>query len=820
LKDRQPVLAEGSRLLNTLGLFLKVNTAVVVFAALFILAGWHFDIDQLKYLLPLSQVINPLTAVGFILSGIVVMIMENSRPKRNAKRIARVLSLLVIAIGLTKIFEYLGYVEFSIDQLLFEKEIKASVRETSHGLMSANSAALFLLTGLALLCIDRKPFLSQALSFISTSITFLALIGFIHNMPQFFIPFQDSFNPVSGTICFLLLSISTLVARRSQGYMAEIMSPYSGGRIARNLLPMLLVAPFILELFRLYGEKSGLYSSNYGIVLFFCAVLGVSLLMILNSVKVANRIDYHLAAEIEERERAKAEIKQNTLFLETVLENIPNMIFVKEGEELRFIAINKAGEQILRVPRNEYVGKTDEDLFPPQQAAYFKQMDRSVFENGSVVIIEEEPVQTQDGERWLRTKKIPVKDEHGRPLYLIGISEDITEKREKDEQIKQFYAELEKKVKERTIELSNSEKRFRALIENSTDGITMTTASSKIVYESPAVERMTGFSLREKTRTRMFDHVHPDDVLSCRNYYGDLIRNPGVPMFQQYRIMKKDGTYIWIEGTATNFLNDDGVRAIIFNYRDITDRKRHEQERELLIQELTRHNKDLRQFSYITSHNLRAPLSNLLGLLELIKFTKIEDQSLNEIIRGFDISTNSLNDTINDLLDILYIKENTSVELEEVPVGQLFDKLLGQISTNIDEVKPVLDIDLGNDITIVFSKAYLESIFLNLLTNAIKYRSPDRRLKITVRLTEHHDKTIITFRDNGIGIDLERCRTKVFGLYQRFHNHPDSKGLGLYLVKTQVEAFGGKIDIDSAVDEGTVFTLTFNKIYAEQSFIH
>jgi PAS domain S-box-containing protein len=334
------------------------------------------------------------------------------------------------------------------------------------------------------------------------------------------------------------------------------------------------------------------------------------------------------------------------------------------------------------------------------------------------------------------------------------------------------------------------------------------------------MERMTGYAIDERSGTVLFDYVHPDDVAKCRNYYGELFKKPGVPVFQQYRICHKHGGYIWIEGTATNFLNDDSVKAVVFNYRDVTERKKNEHERELLIQELTRHNKDLRQFSYITSHNLRAPLSNLLGLLELLKFTKIEDQSLREIMHGFDVSTNSLNDTINDLLSILFIKENTAVELEEIPVAPLFNKLLGQVSTLIEEVKPDLDIKLDPDKALVFNKSYLESIFLNLLTNAIKYRSDSRRLRITVRLIDTDDKTIITFQDNGIGIDMEKCRAKVFGLYQRFHNHPDSKGLGLYLVKTQVEAFGGTIDIDSEVDAGTIFTLTFNKLYAEQSFFH
>ena len=103
----------------------------------------------------------------------------------------------------------------------------------------------------------------------------------------------------------------------------------------------------------------------------------------------------------------------------------------------------------------------------------------------------------------------------------------------------------------------------------------------------------------------------------------------------------------------------------------------------------------------------------------------------------------------------------------------------------------------------------MESIMLNLLANSIKYKSENRKLKVTIKASQVDDSIVLTFKDNGIGIDLERNRDKIFGLYQRFHNYPDSKGLGLYLVKSQVETMEGTISIESEVNKGTSFTLTF-----------
>jgi signal transduction histidine kinase len=131
------------------------------------------------------------------------------------------------------------------------------------------------------------------------------------------------------------------------------------------------------------------------------------------------------------------------------------------------------------------------------------------------------------------------------------------------------------------------------------------------------------------------------------------------------------------------------------------------------------------------------------------------------------------------------------------------------LSFQIELHKPIIKLKLDKVPLLNTNKAYIESIILNLLTNSIKYKSENRKLKITVTAEQVDENLYITFKDNGIGIDLERNKDKIFGLYQRFHNYPDSKGLGLYLVKSQVETMGGTISVESEVNKGTLFTLTF-----------
>jgi signal transduction histidine kinase len=242
--------------------------------------------------------------------------------------------------------------------------------------------------------------------------------------------------------------------------------------------------------------------------------------------------------------------------------------------------------------------------------------------------------------------------------------------------------------------------------------------------------------------------------------------------------------------------------------KDVSEEKKQEKEKEQLISELTQNNKDLKQFSYITSHNLRAPISNLTGLLNLIEDIPITDVELSEILGGFKKSTSLLNETINDLTKVMIIKDKSSVQKEDVILEEVFENIFNQLNFQIEANLPILKINFVNAPTVRINKPYMESILLNLLTNAIKYKSENRILRIAIESNIVNDKTVLTFSDNGIGIDLKRNHDKVFGLYQRFHDYPDSKGLGLYLVKSQVEAMGGTISIESTVNKGTTFTLT------------
>jgi signal transduction histidine kinase len=178
-----------------------------------------------------------------------------------------------------------------------------------------------------------------------------------------------------------------------------------------------------------------------------------------------------------------------------------------------------------------------------------------------------------------------------------------------------------------------------------------------------------------------------------------------------------------------------------------------------------------------------------------------------QILEGFQVSTQLLNQTLEDLHKILVIKKQPSIDQEEIDLSDTVEIVINQLNNLISEIQPKIDIDFGKIASIRFNKVYLESIFLNLFTNAIKYRSSNRMLEISIHTVDDGDGVLLVFKDNGIGIDVNRYKDRLFGLYQKFTDHPEGKGFGLYLMKSQIESLGGSIAIESTVDVGTKFLI-------------
>jgi PAS domain S-box-containing protein len=497
-------------------------------------------------------------------------------------------------------------------------------------------------------------------------------------------------------------------------------------------------------------------------------------------------------------ERLKAnneEIKESNERYDIVAKATSDTIWDWKIQEDDFIW-NKGIQSVFGY-QNEEVGKTSKwwfDRIHPEDSIKMSVKLYSFIEQKTEKWQDEYRFKCADGTyKYVFDRGFLVKDEDGNAIRMIGAIQDVTKQKEEEQRLKLLETVITQ-TKDAVI-ITESEKSNKTI--------------PKIVFVNPAFTEMTGYQSQEVIGKTPIVFMGRKSVKNEITSLSKALKGRAEFKFETLN-QKKNGDGYWVSFSMIPITNQEGEHSHwISIQRDITEEKKQEKEKEQLIRELTQNNKDLKQFSYITSHNLRAPLSNLTGLLNLMQEYPIENPELREIISGFSTSTNMLNETIDDLVKVVIIKDNPSIDKEEVLIKDVFENVFNQLSYLISIHKPILKIELEKVSILNVNKAYLESILLNLFTNAIKYRSPKRILRIFVSSKEINNAIVLTFKDNGIGIDLERNRDKIFGLYQRFHNYSDSKGLGLYLVKSQVESMSGTITVESEVDKGTTFTIIF-----------
>ncbi len=236
--------------------------------------------------------------------------------------------------------------------------------------------------------------------------------------------------------------------------------------------------------------------------------------------------------------------------------------------------------------------------------------------------------------------------------------------------------------------------------------------------------------------------------------------------------------------------------------RDISEKMQSQQE-------IIAQNQDLQQFTYIVSHNLRAPLASAMGLAGLLGTEEPGSTYFEEARTHLQSSLHQLDSVLRDMHTILAIRdEDGVVEAEAVPLAEVVGEVVNNLQEVVDQCGGTVRVDIPTEVSLRANRAYLYSIFFNLLSNSLKYRADERLLVVTVAATGGQgQETRITFADNGLGFDQERAGADVFKLYKRFHPHRPGRGLGLYLAKAHVESMGGQISVFSRVDEGTRFII-------------
>lgn len=366
-----------------------------------------------------------------------------------------------------------------------------------------------------------------------------------------------------------------------------------------------------------------------------------------------------------------------------------------------------------------------------------------------------------------------------------------------------------------------TQQHYQSLFDQNADAVCSLDPLGNFIIGNKSVETTTGYSINELKGNNIHLLFHPKDRRVTTAAFENAVK--GNMHNYEARMLTKQGKIRYCNITNLPIVLNNLVFGVYVIAKDVTNRvlaerkinrdrdllKKVQDELYVLVNELTQINNDLRQFTYITSHNLRSPLANMISILDLVDRDTMDAGNL-ELFQMFHQTTRQIFDSVVDLMEILVLKDKGNVKKEPILIDQVFEEVKISISKKIEEAggKIITNFPLN---TVSFNKTYLESIFLNLLTNAVKYRSADRPLIISISTKEVPGYVVLTFADNGIGLDMNLYKDKIFGLYQRFHDNADSKGLGLFIVKSQVTAFSGKIKVHSEVDKGTSFIIYFRK---------
>jgi PAS domain S-box-containing protein len=498
-----------------------------------------------------------------------------------------------------------------------------------------------------------------------------------------------------------------------------------------------------------------------------------------------------ITRDITARKEAEDEHRARKKFYRQIVETAQEGIWtIDENDNTNFV--NGKLATMLGYTPEEMMGKKPYDLMDDENRAKSKARIESkqvgVTDNVLGRFI------TKSGDKiWANISANPMFDEKGNYAGSLAMVTDITQRKQDEDALKKSEANL------RTI-FDNTDTSY-VLFDDDLTIISFNGLAQKFSQEQNHRDLVVGHSIKEYFSPERWQFVL--DLL-------EKVRSNG-SFDYELNYKKPDGGIKWHSVRWLIVKNAENKNwGFILTNKDITEAKLAALEREKITTDLIRHNKDLEQFTYIVSHNLRSPVANIMGLADLLKQFDEDPDMRNEALERISSSIKSVDVIIRDLNHILQARNTGSEEKEEVDFKGICEDIKASIINVILKENIQLDFDFSEMASIYAIRSYIYSIFYNLILNSIKYRRADLQTVISVKTIKLNDKIEIRFSDNGKGIDMEKHGNNLFGLYKRFDTTVEGKGMGLFMVKTQVETLGGTIRVESTPNVGTQFILQFS----------
>jgi PAS domain S-box-containing protein len=415
----------------------RIGAGIVIAVGVSVLVGWGFRIEPLKRIFPDLIAMNPMTAVCFILSGTALLLLHPLQPTIVQKRSAEILAFLVLLVSIFKLIDYAFFIETGIDKLVFRYRIE---RELIPNRIAPNTAVAMALISVSMLTMDfqtkwvRRP--SQVFVIICGMLCWLAILGYAYSVATLY--GVTTYIPMAlhTALAFLVLSVSMLFLRPNEGFMAVVTSDTTAGIVVRRLIPTAILLPSIVGWFRLIFERVDYFSTETGTAFSVITNISIFLALVWWNAALLYRSDLR-------RNRAEAALGDERNLLSTLINSLPDLIFVKDLQG-RNILNNKAHQEFLAHTADELRGKTVYDYYPKELADVFAKDEQEVMHSGKTLLNREERSRDAQGNAaWVSTTKVPYGDGHGNIIGLIGISRDITSRKQAEEELQEKNLLLE-----------------------------------------------------------------------------------------------------------------------------------------------------------------------------------------------------------------------------------------------------------------------------------------------------------------------------------------------------------------------------------------
>lgn len=468
---------------------------------------------------------------------------------------------------------------------------------------------------------------------------------------------------------------------------------------------------------------------------------------------------------------------------EQLFKQMPDAVFALGNNG----TIQLASERVIQVfgfTTAELVGANINKLlavkYPNWEEVYNKEKDNNWFD---VV------AKRKDGKEFFAEIVInKVSDNANNTLFLISVR-DITS-------FKEIYNQL-----------NISNQKFMAAFEHSAIGMALISVEGKWLKVNKSVCSMLGYDAEELMAKTFQDITHPDDLELDLKHVNEMLRGEIDTYQMEKRYFHKNGSIVWVL-LAVSLSKDTQGNPLHFisQLENITERKEREEEQLQSIDIITKQNSRLLNFAHIVSHNLRSHTGNFQLLLNMLDEATDDKEHVLKLLKD---NARTLGETIEHLNKVVQIQTNTNISKEPLVLNEYINRTIDVLKGEIDLYNVEIINNVSSTAVVYYNIAYLESLLLNILSNAIKYRHPERRPAIRLSITEQGNYTILSVRDNGVGMNLERHGEKLFGLYKTFHRNKDARGVGLFITRNQVEVMGGKIEVESEVNKGSTFKIFF-----------